>query len=68
MTSYLTLEAFSPKHGAPRSSLGEPFDPNVMEAVKSSARSKDEVVSVYAPAILRAKNSFARAGGRGAGE
>lgn len=48
------LEGFLAKHGCIRQSpLGEPFDPNAMEALNLLPGPKDEVVTVYAPAILR---------------
>jgi molecular chaperone GrpE len=48
------LETFLSKHGCEKKApLGEPFDPNAMEAVNLIPGPKDEVVSVYTPAILR---------------
>lgn len=51
------LESFLAKHGcAKKAPLGEPFDPNTMEALNLLPGAKDEVVAVYAPAICRGED------------
>jgi molecular chaperone GrpE len=48
------LDVFLSKHGCSKvSPLGDPFDPNTMEALQVLPGNKDEVVAVYAPAIRR---------------